>query len=289
MSATAGLTVPHSINPIFQYIFDCLGKRSISKILVRWHHWTIFLQKWARRCRYVQWRALPCHAQRIFVSKNWRGWHGRDLVSTGRGHFPHSQRNNRSLAHRFRKSNNNRLRSNSSTKPVHILVLAWYRYSVPRQYQWTTSSQVTFRSRAGGRPCLCQYRASTANISALLARYQAGCKFPLKNLRCMENFWDKLNKMIKKPNLFTFLTIYNIFSVASSAFVQVPPEKYSLLLFQLCGKVWFPHTKILVKLTQYMKEKSYSLRNLLACVIVKWLVQCGRLNSHSFCQTCKCC
>ena len=25
MIAMAGLTVPHSINPIFQYIFDCLG------------------------------------------------------------------------------------------------------------------------------------------------------------------------------------------------------------------------------------------------------------------------
>ena len=25
MTATAGLTVPHSINPIFQYIFNCLG------------------------------------------------------------------------------------------------------------------------------------------------------------------------------------------------------------------------------------------------------------------------
>ena len=25
ITATAGLTVPHSINPIFQYIFDCLG------------------------------------------------------------------------------------------------------------------------------------------------------------------------------------------------------------------------------------------------------------------------
>ena len=25
MTATAGLAVPHSINPIFQYIFDCLG------------------------------------------------------------------------------------------------------------------------------------------------------------------------------------------------------------------------------------------------------------------------
>ena len=69
MTATAGLTVTHSINQIFQYIFDCLGKRSIRSI-----------------SRYGQWRALPCHAQRIFVSKNWRGWHGRHLVSTGRGH-----------------------------------------------------------------------------------------------------------------------------------------------------------------------------------------------------------
>ena len=31
MTAAATFTVPHSINPIFQYIFDCLGKRSISK------------------------------------------------------------------------------------------------------------------------------------------------------------------------------------------------------------------------------------------------------------------
>ena len=45
-------------------------------------------------------------AQRIFVSKNWRGWHGRHLVSTGRGHLPHSHRSNRSFAHRFRKLNN---------------------------------------------------------------------------------------------------------------------------------------------------------------------------------------
>ena len=32
MTPTASLTVPHSIYPIFQYIFDCLGKRSISSI-----------------------------------------------------------------------------------------------------------------------------------------------------------------------------------------------------------------------------------------------------------------
>ena len=136
MTAMAGLTVPHLINPIFHYIFDCLGKRWIRstskvvqlglrkskrhhweadartmsdclvRILVWWHHWTIFLRKWSRSRRYGQWQALPCHAQRIYVSKNWRGWHGRHLISTGRGHLPKSQRNNRSVLHRFRKSNN---------------------------------------------------------------------------------------------------------------------------------------------------------------------------------------
>ena len=75
-------------------------------ILIRWHHWAILPRKWARSRRYGQWWALPCHAQRILVSKNWRGWHGRHLVSTGRGHLPHSQRNIWSFAHRFRKSNN---------------------------------------------------------------------------------------------------------------------------------------------------------------------------------------
>ena len=34
MTATAGLTVSNSINPIFQYIFDCLGKRSIRSITI---------------------------------------------------------------------------------------------------------------------------------------------------------------------------------------------------------------------------------------------------------------
>ena len=130
------LTVPHLINPIFQYIFDCLGKRSIrpiskiiafgaQKIQTSWlrsrcihNDWLFgadfgtvaslghFFRKWPRNRRYGQWLAFPCHAQRIFVSKNWRGWHGRHLISIGRGHLPHIQRNNRSLAHRFRKSNN---------------------------------------------------------------------------------------------------------------------------------------------------------------------------------------
>ena len=68
-------------------------------------------------------------------------------------------------------------RSNTSTEPVQISVLACYRSPIPRQYRWKTSSQVTFRSRAGGRPCLFQHYGSTAP-SKVLARYQAGCKFP---------------------------------------------------------------------------------------------------------------
>ena len=79
-------------------------------------------------------------------------------------------------------SANNRLRNNASTKPVQISLLAWYRCPVPRQYRWTTSSQVTFRSRASGRTCLCQHYASTAPVLKILlavqARHQAGYKFP---------------------------------------------------------------------------------------------------------------
>ena len=72
---------------------------------------------------------------------------------------------------------NNWLWSTTSTEPVQISVLAWNRCPVARQYQRTTSSEDTFRSRAGDRPCSCQYRASTENPSAILARYQAGSKF----------------------------------------------------------------------------------------------------------------
>ena len=77
-------------------------------------------------------------------------------------------------------SANNRLRSNASTEPVQISVPAWYRCPVPRQYRWTTSSQDTFRSRAGGRPCLCQHYASTAPVLQILLRYWSGTK-PLVN------------------------------------------------------------------------------------------------------------
>ena len=66
---------------------------------------------------------------------------------------------------------NNQLRSNASTDPVQNSVLAWYRFPVPRQYRWTTSSQVTFWSRAGGRPCLCQHYARTAPLLQILLQY----------------------------------------------------------------------------------------------------------------------
>ena len=120
MTATAGLTVPHSTNPIFKYIFDCLGKmsiRSISEIVAfvaqkiqtsslrsRCTHseWLFgtdfstvaslghFFRKWAKSCHYGQWRALPCHAQRIFVSKNWRGQHGHDHTVNVINPFAHN-------------------------------------------------------------------------------------------------------------------------------------------------------------------------------------------------------
>ena len=75
---------------------------------------------------YSQWRALPCHAQRIFVFKNWSGSHGRHLVSTWRGHLPHSQRDNQYFAHRFQKSNNQPILWISKSKIwVGILKMHW--------------------------------------------------------------------------------------------------------------------------------------------------------------------
>ena len=68
-------------------------------------------------------------------------------------------------------SANNWLRSNASTEPVQISVLTWYLCPVPRQYRWTNFSRVTFRSRAGGRSCLCQNYASTAPVLQILLRY----------------------------------------------------------------------------------------------------------------------
>ena len=78
---------------------------------------------------------------------------------------------------------------------------------VPRQYRWTASSQVIFRSRAGGKPCLSQYRASTANMSAVLARYQVGCKFLPGIIFFIISHYQNINKakyfLLKKIS-FTF-------------------------------------------------------------------------------------
>ena len=95
-------------------------------------------------------------------------------------------------------SANNRLRSNASTEPVQISVLAWYRCPVPRQYRWTAYSQVTFRNRACGRPCLCQHYASTAPILQILLRYWCGTK-PVVNFHlamrqsAKHDFWNALS------------------------------------------------------------------------------------------------
>ena len=69
-------------------------------------------------------------AMRIFVSKNWRGWHGRHFVSIGRGHLPHSQRNNRSFAHCFQKSNKIGL-IKRGTRPI-LLSSSFGRFHVAR-------------------------------------------------------------------------------------------------------------------------------------------------------------
>ena len=53
-------------------------------------------------------------------------------------------------------------------------MMAWYRCPVPRQYRWTISSQLTFRSRPGGRSCLCQHYASTAPVLKILLQYWRG-------------------------------------------------------------------------------------------------------------------
>ena len=78
-------------------------------------------------------------------------------------------------------SANNRLRSNASSEPGQISVLIWYQFPLPRQCQWTTCSQVTFRSSAGGRPCLCQHYASIPPILQILLRYWCVTK-PVVNL-----------------------------------------------------------------------------------------------------------
>ena len=74
------------------------------RILVQRHNWAIFLQKWARRGRYSQWRSLSGHFERIFVHKNWRAGYWQQLVSTGRRYVIHSRSYTRCFATCFWRS-----------------------------------------------------------------------------------------------------------------------------------------------------------------------------------------
>ena len=62
-------------------------------------------------------------------------------------------------------------------------VLNQYKFKcwpVPHQYRWTTFIKVTFRSRAGGKTCLCQHYASTAPVLQILLLHWCGTK-PIVN------------------------------------------------------------------------------------------------------------
>ena len=102
----------------------------------------------------------------------------------------------------------NRLLSNASTEPMQISELAWYRFTVPRQCRWTTSSYVTFRSRAGGRPWLSQHCASTAPVLQLLLRYWHLLKFctPLESTKRKYKFVEQPHstKIVKIRAFFVF-------------------------------------------------------------------------------------
>ena len=117
-------------------------------------------------CQYLQtaqYRA-SCKQGALPILDSWywaEGWHGTRIIQP-----------------QFwdQVSANNWLRSNASTEPVKILVLAWYRCPVARQYRMTTSSQITFRSRAGvGRSY-----ASTVPVLQILRQYWRGTK-PIVN------------------------------------------------------------------------------------------------------------
>ena len=133
MTATAGLREPHSINSIFPYIFDCLGKRSIMSIskIVAFGAQKIKTSSLRSRYTHNEWlgadfgtvassghfsskiRNKPPLTSMASVTVPWSTnsclqklkrmtWTTFGFNRTG----PHSQRKNRSFAHRFRKSNN---------------------------------------------------------------------------------------------------------------------------------------------------------------------------------------
>ena len=79
-------SLPHSRS------YTCWPKIShcLVRILIQRHNRAIFLRKWARRCRYNQWRSLSDNVERVFVHKNWREGFWQHLVSTGRRYVSHS-------------------------------------------------------------------------------------------------------------------------------------------------------------------------------------------------------
>ena len=165
-------------------------------------------------CQYLQtgeYRA-SCKQGAMLVLDSWyraEGWRGTGIVQ------PLSW---------DKVSVKNRLRSNASTEPVDISVLAWHRCPIPRQYRcrvpcqyrWTTSSQVTLRSRNGGRPCLCQNYASTAPVLQILLRYWRGTKqvvnFHLPHLLAENCFyrgckWGRRSWYLKAVLVQCYLTV----------------------------------------------------------------------------------
>ena len=68
----------------------CFEKPTHPKRVQR-YNWPIFLQKWARRDRYSQWRSLSGHVKRIFVHNNSRGRYWQHFVSTRLRYLPHSR------------------------------------------------------------------------------------------------------------------------------------------------------------------------------------------------------
>ena len=117
-------------------------------------------------CQYLQtaqYRA-SCKQRAMPLLDSWyraEGWRGNGIVQ------PHSW---------DQVSASNRLRSNANTEIIQISVLACYRCPLPRQFRWTASSQVSFQSRASGRPCLCQHYASTPPVLQIILRYWRGTK-----------------------------------------------------------------------------------------------------------------
>ena len=160
-------------------------------------------------CQYLQTAQylVSCKQRAMPVLDSWyraEGWRGIGIVQ------PQSW---------DQVSANYQLWSNASTEPVQISVLAWYRCPVPRQYQWATSSQVTFRNRAGSRPCLCQYYDSTVSVLTILQRHWRRTKpvvnfhlgnwlFQIDKTRHFDNFQPIDTKLLLNKRFLNYLVDY---------------------------------------------------------------------------------